>query len=202
MQFLILVCLSFVALTSGQWLYPGLDLYTNGAITPHDEALHKANLAHYKALAEAGGVAAPVAVAAVHAPVAYAGWPAHVAGGLVYHFNGAVTPVEPLANQKARAEHFAAVVATHTVPAAHAVEKREAEEEAKPVLTYAGFPGYFGYPYAGFPYAYAAPHVYAIPFVHHPASGAIVPPEPVDVVEARAAHLKAHAEATAAALAA
>merc|ERR1719219_3112602 len=188
MQFLILVCLSFVALASGQW-YPGLDLYTNGAITPHDENLHKANLAHYKAIAEAGGPAAPVA--AVHAPFAYAGYPVGVAGGLVHHFNGAVTPVEPLANQKARAEHFAAVVATHTVPAAHAVEKREAEEEAKPVLTYAGFPGYFGYPYAGFPYAYAAPHVYAIPFVHHPASGAIVPPEPVDVVEARAAHLKA-----------
>merc|ERR1719219_3334503 len=133
MQFLILVCLSFVALASGQW-YPGLDLYTNGAITPHDENLHKANLAHYKAIAEAGGPAAPVA--AVHAPFAYAGYP----------------------------------------------------------FAYAGYPGYFGYPYAGFPYAYAGHHVYAIPYVHPPASGAIVPPEPVEVVEARAAHLKAHAE--------
>ena len=67
----------------------------------------------------------------------------------------------------------------------------EANAEAKPVAEpyYYGLGGYYGY---GYPAAYGH---YGYPgLVGHP-NGAVVPLEPKDVVDARIAHLKAHAEA-------
>merc|ERR1711931_221150 len=64
-------------------------------------------------------------------------------------------------------------------------KKREADAQ---VLLAGAYP--YAYGYAGLPYAYPV----VAPFVAHP-NGAVVPLEPKDVVEARADHLKAVAEA-------
>merc|ERR1712203_790649 len=64
-------------------------------------------------------------------------------------------------------------------------KKREADAQ---VLLAGAYP--YAYGYAGLPYAYPV----VAPFVAHP-NGAVVPLEPKDVVEARAEHLKAVAEA-------
>merc|ERR1712055_346862 len=101
----------------------------------------------------------------------YAGYYGHAAGlpasaaGLVTYANGATVPVEPLANQVARANHIAAKWGR---------KKREAQ------YFYGGY---------GLPYAHHAYVPYVAPFVHHPASGAVVPLESADVVAARHAHL-------------
>merc|ERR1712243_495986 len=95
MKFLVLSAL--VAVSSCQ-----LVAYHNGAVVPVDEpAVVAAKAAH----AAAGG--------AIHAPVAYAGYPygapVHAGfAGLVAHPNGAVVPVEPADVVAARAEHLAA----------------------------------------------------------------------------------------------
>merc|ERR1719177_76555 len=64
-------------------------------------------------------------------------------------------------------------------------KKREADAQ---VLLAGAYP--YAYGYAGLPYAYPV----VAPFVAHP-NGAVVPLETKDVVEARADHLKAVAEA-------
>merc|ERR1712212_1211190 len=64
-------------------------------------------------------------------------------------------------------------------------KKREADAQ---VLLAGAYP--YAYGYAGLPYAYPV----VAPFVAHP-NGAVVPLEPKDVVDARADHLKAVAEA-------
>merc|ERR1712080_266006 len=186
MQSLILVCLA--AHASATLVY-----YHNGAVAPLDPNVEAAKADHFKALAEAGaGYAGPAYAAAagvshplvygaplVHhlgkreadadAYYGYAGYGGHAAGlpasaaGLVTYANGATVPVEPLANQVARANHIAAKWGR---------KKREAQ--------------FF---YGGLPYAHHAYVPYVAPFVHHPASGAVVPLETADVVAARHAHL-------------
>merc|ERR1711881_72 len=99
-----------------------------------------------------------------------AGLPASAAG-LVTYANGATVPVEPLANQVARAQHLHAKFGR---------KKREAD-------AFYGFPGY-GYGY-GLGYAGHIGYPVVAPFVAHPASGAIVPLESAAIVEARHAHL-------------
>merc|ERR1712080_596887 len=129
MQSLILVCLA--AHASATLVY-----YHNGAVAPLDPNVEAAKADHFKALAEAGaGYAGPAygaaAVGVSHplvygAPLvhhlgkreadadAYYGYAGHAAGlpasaaGLVTYANGATVPVEPLANQVARANHIAA----------------------------------------------------------------------------------------------
>jgi len=207
MQSLILVCLA--AHASATLVY-----YHNGAVAPLDPNVEAAKADHFKALAEAGGYAGPAygaaAVGVSHpyyaAPIAhhllgkreadadayygyagygyglghlgygyghlgYAGYYGHAAGlpasaaGLVTYANGATVPVEPLANQVARANHIAAKWGR---------KKREAQ------YFYGGY---------GLPLAHHAYVPYVAPFVHHPASGAVVPLETADVVAARHAHL-------------
>jgi len=92
---------------------------------------------------------------------------------LVTHYNGAVTPAEPLANVQARINHFNAKLA---------LGKREAEAEADPAYI-----GAYGY---GAGLAYAAPIV--SPLVAH-YNGAVVPAEPLANVQARIDHLNAKA---------
>merc|ERR1712128_369113 len=88
------------------------------------------------------------------------------AAPLVAHANGAVDTVE-VAN--AKAEFAAAGGVVNAAPYAAA------------------------YAYGAYPYAHGA-YPYATPLVAHP-NGAVVPVEPIEVVEVRAAHLKAVAEA-------
>merc|ERR1719376_397339 len=66
--------------------------------------------------------------------------------------------------------------------------RKKREADAQVLLAGAYHP--YAYGYAGLPYAYPV----VAPFVAHP-NGAVVPLEPKDVVEARAEHLKAVAEA-------
>merc|ERR1719320_367501 len=70
-------------------------------------------------------------------------------------------------------------------PAGDARKKREADAQ---LLLAGAYP--YAYGYAGLPYALPV----VAPFVAHP-NGAVVPLEPKDVVDARADHLKAVAEA-------
>jgi len=100
---------------------------------------------------------------------------------LVAHPNGAVVPLEPKDVVDARAEHLAAV--------AEALSARK-KRDADPQLLYGAYPYALGaYGYAGLPYALPI-----APLVAHP-NGAVVPLEPKDVVDARAEHLAAVAEA-------
>merc|ERR1711926_48404 len=90
---------------------------------------------------------------------------------LVTHPNGAVVPADEPAVVYARAAHLATKGAVYGYPYAYA--------------------GVYPYAYAGaFPYAVGYPYG----LVAHP-NGAVVPAEPADILEARAEHLKAHAEA-------
>jgi len=118
-----------------------------------------------------GAYAGAYAYGAGYAPLAgYNAYP--YAAPLVGHLNGAVVPADTPAVHAAKVEHFAA---KGEVYAAHGL--------AAPALA---------------PYTYAhayAPAAYAHPgLVAHP-NGAVVPVEPLDVVEARAEHLAAHAAA-------
>merc|ERR1711890_32375 len=169
MQSLILVCLA--AHASATLVY-----YHNGAVAPLDPNVEAAKADHFKALAEAGAGYAGYGYGLGHLGYAgygyghlgYAGYYGHAAGlpasaaGLVTYANGATVPVEPLANQVARANHIAAKWGR---------KKREAQ--------------FF---YGGLPYAHHAYVPYVAPFVHPPASGAVVPLETADVVAARHAH--------------
>merc|ERR1712194_960141 len=87
------------------------------------------------------------------------------AGGLVAYANGAIAPAKTPEVLAAEQAHFAA----------HGI--------AAPV--HAAYPYAAGYPYA--PLQYAG-------LVAHP-NGAVVPPEPADVIAAREEHLAAHAAA-------
>merc|ERR1712121_77796 len=99
---------------------------------------------------------------------------------LVGHPNGAVVPAEPKDVVDARAEHLAAVAEAGR-------KKRSADAQGVGGDPYAAY-GYAAYPYAIAPFA---------PLVAHP-NGAVVPVEPKDVVDARAEHLAAVAEAVSA----
>jgi len=197
MQFLIVGSL-FVAGASAQLVH-----YPNGAVAPYDPNNAAATAAHLQATAEAGKLINPFGVHAtglVH-PVHYYGKrEAQVldpATNLVTYPNGAVAPFDPNV-AAATAYHYAAKAATGYYPFVGAAnvhpagavvygrKKREAQVPVSLVTGYAHTP-YFG----GF-FGHVAPVV--APFTAHP-NGALVPAEPVDVVEARAAHLAAVAEA-------
>merc|ERR1712036_187692 len=109
---------------------------------------------------------------------------ASAAANLVTHPNGAVTPALTPEVAAATAAHLAAkgpevVAAEQAHFAAHGIAAPVAHAYA------AGYP----YGFAGYPYAVAG-----VPagLVAHP-NGAVVPVEPQDVIDARAAHLAAHA---------
>merc|ERR1712123_23285 len=106
------------------------------------------------------------------------------AAPLVAHANGAVVPVDTVEVANAKAEFAAAGGVVNAAPYAAAFP-----------YAAAGAYAYGAYPYAhgAFSYAHGA-YPYATPLVAHP-NGAVVPVEPIKVVEARAAHLKAVAEA-------
>merc|ERR1711868_224256 len=103
---------------------------------------------------------------------------------LVTYPNGAVAPFDPNV-ALATAQHYAANVHPAAVPAfAYGRKKRSADAQVVVGYPYAAY-GYAAYPYALAPFA---------PLVAHP-NGAVVPVEPKDVVDARAEHLAAVAEA-------
>merc|ERR1711955_26627 len=144
----------------------------NGAITPHDPNLAAATAAH---LATKG--------------YGFYGYPyAGVYGKreadaqLVHHANGAITPYDPNLAIATNA-HLATRFGYYGHP--YVYGKREAQLPVNLVTGYS----HVGYPYFG---CGVAPVV--SPFVAHP-NGALVPAEPKDVVDARAEHLAAHAEA-------
>merc|ERR1719402_1678537 len=112
--------------------------YANGAVAPYDHNVAVATANHFAAKGLLGGYPL-VGAAGVHPAYAYAGayLPyAAVADGLVHLPNGAVVPVEPEENQKARADHLAAKLALGR-------KKREAD----PAVVYAAG-GLYGYGYA------------------------------------------------------
>jgi hypothetical protein len=84
---------------------------------------------------------------------------------LVTYANGAVTPVDTLSVQAAKAQHFAAKAVAapyYGYYGAHLIGKREAEAEAKPYLGYYGYPyatTYGAYPYASYGYPYTYTHL-------------------------------------------
>merc|ERR1712038_15320 len=207
MQFLIASSL-FAAAASQLVVYP------NGAVAPYDPNNAAATKEHFEALNEAGAVVNPYFThaqdLAVPAPVVYAGLPlAGVYGrkkrsadpqvlgadGLVTYPNGAVAPFDPNV-ALATAQHYQAKAAygswvplegaANVHPAA--VPGRKKREADAQVLLAGAYP--YAYGYAGLPYALPV----VAPFVAHP-NGAVVPLEPKDVVDARADHLKAVAEA-------
>merc|ERR1712234_65984 len=162
--------------------------YPNGAVAPFDPNNAAATQDHFEALAEAGSIVNPYNTHAqnllVAAPVYYGKRSADAQ--LVTYANGAVAPFDPNV-AVATANHFdakaaygswwpAAGAAGVHPAAAVAYGKRSADAQ---FLTYA-------LPYAIAPY---------VPLGAHP-NGAVVPAEPADVVEARADHLAAVAEAS------
>merc|ERR1711983_104170 len=164
-----------LATVSGQ-----LVAYPNGAVAPYDPNHGAATKEHFAALSEAGAVVNPYFTHAqdlvVPAPLFY-GKRSADAQHLVTYPNGAVAPVEPKDVVDARAEHLAAVAEAGR-------KKRSADAQVVVGYPYAAY-GYAAYPYALAPFA---------PLVAHP-NGAVVPLEPKDVVDARAEHLAAVAEA-------
>merc|ERR1712212_975229 len=192
--------------------------HPNGAVVPADTpAVAAAKAAFF----HAGGVIHPVAGIA-HAPVAYAAGPlvshangavvpadtpdvvaaraanaaaggaihpvaavpyAYVHHGLVAHPNGALVPAEPADVVAAREAHLAAVAEAGR-------KKREAQTPVNLVtgLTATSYINpWFGHHLAVAPVT--------SPFTAYP-NGALVPEEPADVAEARAAHLEALAAAS------
>jgi len=196
MQFLIVGSL-FVAGASAQLVH-----YPNGAVAPYDPNNAAATAAHLQANAEAGKLINPFGVHApglVH-PVHYYGKrEAQVldpATNLVTYPNGAVAPFDPNV-AAATAYHYSAKAANgyypflgaaNVHPAGAVVYGRKKREAQLPVNLVTG--------YAHTPYFGLLGHVAPVvaPFTAHP-NGALVPAEPADVVEARAAHLAAVAEA-------
>merc|ERR1712123_47791 len=171
MNFLVLA--ACMAVSASQQLVT----YPNGAqvpaLTPEVAA---ATAAHLGALPYAAGY--PYAAGFPYA----AGY--GYAAPLVAHANGAIVPVDTAEVYAAKAEFAAAGGVVDAAPYAAAY-----------AYGAAGAYAYGAYPYAhgAFPYAHGA-YPYATPLVAHP-NGAVVPVEPIEVVEARAAHLKAVAEA-------
>merc|ERR1719320_1608392 len=201
MKFLIVGSL-FVAGASAQLVH-----YPNGAVAPYDPNNAAATAAHLQANAEAGKLINPFGV---HAPgIAY---PAlHFYGkreaqvldpatNLVTYPNGAVAPFDPNV-AAATAYHYSAKAANgyypflgaaNVHPAAAVVYGRKKREAQVPVNLVTGHTAtaylnpFFGHHVAIAPVT--------SPFTAHP-NGALVPEEPADVAEARAAHLEARAEA-------
>merc|ERR1719225_612879 len=97
--------------------------------------------------------------------------------------NGALVPEEPADVVEARAAHLAAVAEAGR-------KKREAQTPVNLITGFAATPylGYFGHHLAVAPVT--------SPFTAY-SNGALVPEEPADVAEARAAHLALLAEASA-----
>merc|ERR1719468_693502 len=202
-----LAVLSLASLAAGQ-----LVVYPNGAVAPFDPNNAAATKEHFAALAEAGAAVNPynthaqdlVLPALAPVPAFYGKRSAQ----LVTYPNGAQAPYDPNV-ALATARHYAAKAAHGSwfplegaanvhppaavplvVPAIYGRKKRSADAQVLP---------YFAAPY-GLPLTSAyglAPLVPFAPLVAHP-NGAVVPLEPKDIVEARAAHLKAVAEAVAA----
>ena len=183
----------------------GLVTYPNGAVAPFDPNVAIATANHYAAKAAHGyypyvGAAnvhpaaflygrkkreaqVPVSLVTGFAHTPYFGYFGHhvapVVAPFTAHPNGALVPQEPADVVEARAAHLAAVAEAGR-------KKREAQVPVSLVTGFAHTPyfGYFGH--------HVAPVV--APFTAHP-NGALVPQEPAEVVEARAAHLAAVAEA-------
>jgi len=192
MQYLILSVVGVsLATVSGQ-----LVAYPNGAVAPFDPNNAAATKEHFEALNEAGAIVNPYFTHAqgVAAPLVYYGKRSADAQQLVTYPNGAVAPFDPNV-ALATAQHYAAKGVTSWTPLEGAANVHPA---AVPALVYGrkkrsadaqvvlGYPyGYAAYPYALAPFA---------PLVAHP-NGAVVPAEPKDVVDARAEHLAAVAEA-------
>jgi len=196
MKFLIVGSL-FVAGASAQLVH-----YPNGAVAPYDPNNAAATAAHLQANAEAGKLINPFGVhtSGLALPVHYYGKrEAQVldpATNLVTYPNGAVAPFDPNV-AAATAYHYSAkaahgyypfVGAANVHPAGGVVYGRKKREAQLPVNLVTG--------YAHTPYFGLLGHVAPVvaPFTAHP-NGALVPAEPADVVEARAAHLAAVAEA-------
>merc|ERR1711872_665370 len=160
--------------------------YANGAVAPYDHNVAVATANHFAAKAAYGSVLPAAGVLGVHPAVYYGKRSADPQ--LVTYANGAVAPFDPNV-AVATASHFAAKAAHGSwwpaagaagvhpaAPVVYGHKKRSADAQ---FLTYA-------LPYAVAPY---------VPLVAHP-NGAVVPAEPADVVEARADHLAAVAEAS------
>merc|ERR1711937_951398 len=193
MQFLILAS-GLVASISAQ-----LVAYPNGAVAPFDPNNAAATKEHFEALSEAGAVVNPYFTHAqgLAAPylvpqVLYGRKKRQAidADGLVTYPNGARAPFDPNV-ALATANHYAAKAHPPAVPAVYGYpllgrKRRSADAQllASPLL---GLPYAAGYPVL----PYALPYA---PLVAHP-NGAVVPLEPKDVVDARAEHLQAVADA-------
>merc|ERR1719297_479859 len=192
MQYLILSVVGVsLATVSGQ-----LVAYPNGAVAPFDPNNAAATKEHFEALNEAGAIVNPYFTHAqgVAAPLVYYGKRSADAQHLVTYPNGAVAPFDPNV-ALATTQHYAAKGVTSWTPLEGAANVHPA---AVPALVYGrkkrsadaqNVPGY-PYGYAASPYALAP----FAPLVAHP-NGAVVPAEPKDVVDARAEHLAAVAEA-------
>merc|ERR1711970_1171481 len=201
MQFLIVSSL-FVAGASAQLVH-----YPNGAVAPYDPNNAAATAAHLQATAEAGKLINPFGVHAsglVHPVHYYVKREAQVldpATNLVTYPNGAVAPFDPNV-AAATAYHYSAkaahgyypfIGAANVHPAAAVVYGRKKREAQVPVNLVTGHTAtayinpFFGHHLAVAPVT--------TPFTAYP-NGALVPEEPADVAEARAAHLEALAAAS------
>merc|ERR1712180_524778 len=152
-----------------QVLDPATNLvtYPNGAVAPFDPNVAAATAYHYSAKA-AHGYYPFLGAANVH-PAA--------------HPNGALVPAEPADVVEAREAHLAAVAEAGR-------KKREAQVPVNLVTGLAAttyINPFFGHHLAVAPVT--------SPFTAYP-NGALVPEEPADVAEARAAHLEALAAAS------
>merc|ERR1719220_1519025 len=187
MQFLTVVSL-LGAGTSAQLIH-----YPNGAVAPFDPANAAATAAHLTATAEAGKLINPFGVhtTGLYAPVVYGKREAQVldpATNLVTYPNVAVATANHYAAKAAHGYYpFIGAANVHPAAAVH-YGKREAQVPVNLVtgLAATSYLGYFGHHFGVVPVT--------SPFTAHP-NGALVPEEPADVVEARAAHLAAVAEA-------
>jgi len=120
--------------------------------------------------------------------------PATVGGGLVHHFNGAVTPADEPAVVAARADHLAAKAHTYGAYGHHGIYKREADAGHLYGGAYGygglGYSGHYGGHYGGYhgPLSAALPATVGGGLVSHP-NGAVVPANEPAVAAARADHL-------------
>merc|ERR1711892_359619 len=166
----VLVTMQFLILASGLVAACSAQLvaYPNGAVAPFDPANAAATKEHFAALAEAGAVVNPYFT---HAQGLAAPLPFPLVGAANVHPPAAAVYGPIIYGRKKRS-------------AGGYGGKRSADPQ---FLTAPVFPYAAGYPLL----PYAIPFA---PFVAHP-NGALVPLEPKDVVDARAEHLAAVAEA-------
>merc|ERR1711962_1621784 len=160
-----LIVLGLAACVSGS-----LVTYPNGAQVPYDGANLAATHAH---LASKGYYHGGLAYGGLvhHGGVHYIGKrEAEADASLVTYANGAVVPYNPYLHG----------VGYGLYGGVHYLGKREAEADAS-----------YLYP-ATLAYSYPVVHHVGVPLVGHP-NGAVVPAEPLSVVQARADHLAAKA---------